>query len=128
MINHFISKREREALSYSRMPTNKSKRNHRIRKSLVTKIVIIDLGKKRQQMLNLEKYSWMRNKIFTLSQNILPQNIYWLLINQHIHHTYLLTGGFPSGSVVKNQPANAGDAGSLLGSGRSPGVGNGEPL
>ena len=30
--------------------------------------------------------------------------------------------------MVKNQPANAGDAGSLLGSGRSPGVGNGDPL
>ena len=34
--------------------------------------------------------------------------------------------GFPDGSVVKNLPANAGDsrdAGSILGSGRSPGRG-----
>jgi len=30
-------------------------------------------------------------------------------------------------SVVKNPPANAGDAGSILGSGRYPGVGNGNP-
>ena len=30
--------------------------------------------------------------------------------------------------VVKNLPANAGDAGSIPGSGRSPGVGNGNPL
>ena len=29
---------------------------------------------------------------------------------------------FPGGSVVKNPPANAGDTGSILGSGRSPGV------
>ena len=39
--------------------------------------------------------------------------------------------GFPCGSVVKNPPANAGDAGdadSIPGSGRSPGVGNGNPL
>ena len=39
--------------------------------------------------------------------------------------------GFPSGAVVKNLPANAGDsedAGSSPGSGRSPGVGNGSPL
>ena len=36
-------------------------------------------------------------------------------------------GGFPGGSVVKNPPANAGDVGSILGSGRSPG-GNGNPL
>ena len=37
-------------------------------------------------------------------------------------------GGFPGGSVVKNQPANAGDMGSIPGSGRSPGDGNGNPL
>ena len=35
---------------------------------------------------------------------------------------------FPGGSVVKNQPANAGDAGLIPGSGRSPGEGNGNPL
>ena len=39
--------------------------------------------------------------------------------------------GFPGGRVVKNLSANAGDArdaGSIPGSGRSPGVGNGNPL
>ena len=38
---------------------------------------------------------------------------------------------FPGGSVVKNLPANtgnAGDTGSSPGSGRSPGGGNGNPL
>ena len=30
--------------------------------------------------------------------------------------------------MVKNQPANAGDASSIPGSGRSPGEGNGNPL
>ena len=35
---------------------------------------------------------------------------------------------FPGGSVVKNLPANAGDAGSILGSERSPGEGNGSLL
>ena len=35
--------------------------------------------------------------------------------------------GFPGGSAVKNLPANAGDAGLILGSGRSPGEGNGNP-
>ena len=37
----------------------------------------------------------------------------------------------PGGSVVKNLPANAedlGDTSSISGSGRSPGVGNGNPL
>ena len=36
--------------------------------------------------------------------------------------------GFPGGSVVKNLPGNAGDVGSIPGSGRSPGEGNGNPL
>ena len=39
--------------------------------------------------------------------------------------------GFPGGSAVKNPPANVGvtrDVGSIPGSGRSPGEGNGNPL
>ena len=36
--------------------------------------------------------------------------------------------GFPGGSVVKNVPANAVESGSIPGSERSPGVGNGNPL
>ena len=35
---------------------------------------------------------------------------------------------FPGGSVVKNLPANAGDVGSIPGSGRSPEGGKGNPL
>ena len=35
---------------------------------------------------------------------------------------------FPGGSVVKNPPANAGDTGSIPGSGRSPGGRNGSPF
>ena len=35
---------------------------------------------------------------------------------------------FPGGSVVKNLPADARDVGSILGSGRSPGEGNGNPF
>ena len=36
--------------------------------------------------------------------------------------------GFPGDAVVKNLPANAGDAGSISGSGRSHEEGNGSPL
>ena len=36
--------------------------------------------------------------------------------------------GFPGDSVVKNPSANAGNLGSISGSGRSPGGGNGNPL
>ena len=36
--------------------------------------------------------------------------------------------GFTGGPAIKNPPANAGDAGSILGSGGSPREGNGTPL
>ena len=39
--------------------------------------------------------------------------------------------GFPGGTVVRNQPVNArdeGDTSLILGSGRSPGLGDGNPL
>ena len=40
----------------------------------------------------------------------------------------MLIQGFPGGSVIKNPPANTGDVGSIPGSGRSPGEGNGNLL
>ena len=45
-----------------------------------------------------------------------------------LHLLYEFSKGFPSASKVKNLPANAGDAGSVLGLGRCPGEGNGNPL
>ena len=36
--------------------------------------------------------------------------------------------GFPSGSVVQNPPASAGDVGFIPGSGKSPGEGNGNSV
>ena len=36
--------------------------------------------------------------------------------------------GFPSGSVVKNPPANARGTGSIPASGKPPGKGNGNPI
>ena len=44
-----------------------------------------------------------------------------LLILIHYH----AIGGLPGGPVVKNPPANAGDTGSIPGSGRCPAEGNG---
>ena len=43
-------------------------------------------------------------------------------------HTLCILSGFPGSAVVKNLPANVGDTGSIPGSGRSPGEGNGNPL
>ena len=43
-------------------------------------------------------------------------------------HLNKVVWGFPGCSVVKHLPAKAGDVSSVLGSGRSPGGGNGNPL
>ena len=51
----------------------------------------------------------------------------WLLFMLVFVNTYAQQG-FSGGSVVKNPPANARDKGSIPGSGRSPGEGNGNPL
>ena len=45
-----------------------------------------------------------------------------------ISNLYLDYMGFPGGSVVKESACNAGHKGSISGSGRSPGEGNGSPL
>ena len=48
-----------------------------------------------------------------------------------LSHLYMTTGktiAFPSGSEVKASAHNAGDLGSIPGSGRAPGEGNGNPL
>ena len=55
----------------------------------------------------------------------------WLHFHSSGGHAHLLIVWFlpsPGGSVVTNPPANAGDAGLIPASGRSPGEGNGNPL
>ncbi|CAI9153959.1 unnamed protein product [Rangifer tarandus platyrhynchus] len=47
--------------------------------------------------------------------------------NKYLRNTQHLSG-FSGGSVVKNLPVNAGDAGSIPGLGRPAGVGYGNPL
>ena len=43
-------------------------------------------------------------------------------------YTYGIHMGFPGGAAVKNLPADEGDQGSILASGRSPREGNGNPF
>ena len=53
------------------------------------------------------------------------------LLEKNTRRTLFDIEGFPGGTVVKNLPPNAGDtreAGSIPGLGRSPSVGNGNPL
>ena len=54
-----------------------------------------------------------------------------LILQEWLLFFFFNVDGFPNGSVVRNLPANAGDAedmGLISGSGRSPGGGNGNPL
>ena len=46
-------------------------------------------------------------------------------IQIRLNSTYFVSTGLSCGTVVKNLPANAGNAGSIPGSGRSSGEGNG---
>ena len=50
------------------------------------------------------------------------------LIHFEFIFVYGVRKGFPSGSEVKASASNAGDPGSIHGSGRSPGEGNDNPL
>ena len=49
-------------------------------------------------------------------------------LTEQIVNIYSGLGSFPGGSEVKASASNAGDLGSIPGSGRSPGEGNGNPL
>ena len=48
--------------------------------------------------------------------------------NKYSSDSVHLSGGFLGGSAVKNPPANAGDMGLILGSGKSPRERHGKPL
>ena len=52
----------------------------------------------------------------------------YLAIQKQINCHYLAIRDFPGGSDGKVSAYNAGDLGSIPGSGRSPGEGNGNPL
>ena len=51
-----------------------------------------------------------------------------LLQDSVVRHLFKVIWGFSGGSVVKNPPANAGEAGSIPGLGKFPGGGHGNPL
>ena len=86
-------------------------------------------------LLKLEMYSQ-----HTVSQTTLHIDIIYPMMWQttgeditlkfllKMHTLNLIRRGFPAGSMVKNLPANAGDAGSIPRLGRSPWEGNGNLL
>ena len=76
-------------------------------------------------LTHLNKQNFLENYLFSqvVSFNISIPSPFWL--------EFALCGlhaGFPGGSALENPPAGIGDAGSIPGSGRSPGEGNGNLL
>jgi len=65
-------------------------------------------------------WTWRSDWATTMSQNVLP--------GFSSMSSMVLYLGFPGDTIVKNLPFNAGDAGSIPGSKRSPGEGNDNPL
>ena len=55
-------------------------------------------------------------------------NQVWSWLGETKNKEVWIRGGFPGGTVVKKPPANAGDAGSIPGLGRSPGEEKGHPF
>ena len=62
-----------------------------------------------------------------LSEKVSTPITYFIMYIQYIMYIYIISG-FPGGSEVKASACNVGDPGSIPGSGRSPGEGNGNPL
>ena len=75
----------------------------------------------------------MMNFVFNILYFILSiYNLILLIFNNQLQnspHLYIFyLGGFPGGSVGKVSAYNVGDPGLILGLGRFPGEGNGNPL
>ena len=87
------------------------------------------MKEERAGMLNSWCWGFQRCTIFTVSFN--EQET---LLTLELSLTYTWLSGYPyiaaaaGGSEVKASACNAGDLGSIPGSGRSPGEGNGNPL
>ena len=70
---------------------------------------------------------YLKDNIFIIIQIKIFSNIYWNFLDAlfKLISNYL---GFPGGSDGKESACNVGDPGSIPGSGRSSGEGNGNPL
>ena len=85
--------------------------------------------------LNIQKTKIMASGKYMGKQWKQCQTIFWGSkitadgdCSNEIKRRLLLGKGFPGGPEVKASTCNAGDLGSIPGSGRSPGEGNGNPL
>ena len=73
-------------------------------------------------------YAWYnsRKHRYSICDCYTWKGVHWRSLVWHIFSSFL--DAFPGGSEAKASACNAGDQGSIPGSGRSPGEGNGNPL
>ena len=84
--------------------------------------------KKKKQMKGGKIYSSPRGKKNLIQRHLLGNERHELSVSLH-HHCHLNPlGGFPGSSGGKESVYSVRDPGSVPGSGRSPGEGNGHPL
>ena len=97
----------------------------------------------RLKCLPAMRETWVRSlgqedpleKVMATHSSILAWRIPWTeelgglqsTASQRVGHNLVTEQGFPGGSEVKASACNMGDLGSIPGSGRSPGEGNGNP-
>ena len=72
-------------------------------------------------------FNYPHKQFSTTSLYFIIFRIYNNIWNSYKFNGMFIILSFPAGSVVKNLPANAGDMGMILGSGKCPGGGNGNP-
>ena len=86
------------------------------------------------EWLGKRKWWWRKWRTNSASEQRNPGNArgvkqqLWTVVWRDSVDNWVISWGFPGGSGVKNLPVNAGDLGSIPGSGRSPGEGNHNPL
>ena len=78
------------------------------------------------RFINLQVLHFLQWNPNSLSEVVITPQISYIKVI--LHDNYYIYTGFLRGTVVNNLPANVGDAGLIFGSGRSPGVRNGNPL
>ena len=71
---------------------------------------------------------WEQVKCMFPCVGLWKETLWSLDLGLCVWHSPSHFGGYPGGSMIKNLPANAGDLGSVPGSGRTPGGGHGNPL
>ena len=91
---------------------------------------MIKLTNKTQQLPKIHfKYDAVQIKSKRIKHVLFQKKaVVAILISNHIDFRIKITRGFPGSQEAKNPPANAGDMGSIPGSGRHPGERNGNPL